>query len=217
MGAGARRRSRYSGGNGGGICAARHLANRDIDVALVLSAPDRLGELPAFQRKVFASTRGREIDVVALGRDRADLIIDTLIGYSLRDAPLGRAAELIAWASHSGVPILALDVPSGVNATTGRKATRETDQPFSDASSGTARVIRVDRPRCSIREGSEVRIKSRGSPLAQLTDAFTDNRSRCFPRVRELSFCDPINKLEDRHAAVDRNFYVIDTLPSDLQ
>jgi len=108
------------GGNGGGgICAARHLANRDIDVALVLSAPDRLGEVPAFQRKVFASTRGREIDVAALGRDRADLIIDALIGYSLRDAPQGRAAELIAWANHSGVPILALDVPSGVNATTG--------------------------------------------------------------------------------------------------
>ena len=78
------------GGNGGGgICAARHLANRDIDVALVLSAPDRLGEVPAFQRKVFASTRGHEIDVAALGRDRADLIIDALIGYNLRDAPQG--------------------------------------------------------------------------------------------------------------------------------
>ena len=49
------------GGNGGGgICAARHLANRDIDVALVLSEPDRLGDVPAFQRKVFRSTRGRE-------------------------------------------------------------------------------------------------------------------------------------------------------------
>ena len=107
------------GSGGGGICAARHLANRDIDVALVLSAPDRLGELPAFQRKVFASTRGHEIDVAVLGRDRADLIIDALIGYNLRDAPQGRAAELIVWANHSGVPILALDVPSGMNATTG--------------------------------------------------------------------------------------------------
>ena len=39
-----------SGGNGGGgICAARHLANRDVDVALVLAEPDRLNEVPALQ------------------------------------------------------------------------------------------------------------------------------------------------------------------------
>jgi len=54
------------GGNGGGgICAARHLANRDVAVALVLSEPDRLGEVPLFQRKVFASTCGREVDAAA--------------------------------------------------------------------------------------------------------------------------------------------------------
>lgn len=108
------------GGNGGGgICAARHLANREIDTALVLSDPDRLGDVPAFQRKVFASTCGREVEVAALGRDRGDLIIDALIGYGLRSAPHGRAADLIAWANESGVPILVLDVPSGLNATTG--------------------------------------------------------------------------------------------------
>jgi NAD(P)H-hydrate epimerase len=108
------------GGNGGGgICAARHLANRDIDVALVLSEPDRLGEVPAFQRKVFGSTRGREVEAAALGKERADIIIDALIGYGLQDAPRGRAGELIGWANDSGAPILALDVPSGLNATTG--------------------------------------------------------------------------------------------------
>lgn len=108
------------GGNGGGgICAARHLANRDINVGLMVAEPDRLGEVPRFQRKVFASTRGREIDAGSLGRVPADLIVDALIGYGLRSAPRGRIADLIAWANEISVPIVALDVPSGLNATTG--------------------------------------------------------------------------------------------------
>lgn len=109
-----------SGGNGGGaICAARHLANRDVDVALTLSEPDRLTGVPASQRTIFRSTRGREIDALALGDHRPDLIIDGLIGYGLRAAPRGRAAELITWANTTGARILALDVPSGLDATTG--------------------------------------------------------------------------------------------------
>jgi NAD(P)H-hydrate epimerase len=44
------------GGNGGGgICAGPHLANRGIDVALLLAKPGRLDEVPSFQRRVFAS------------------------------------------------------------------------------------------------------------------------------------------------------------------
>lgn len=109
-----------SGGNGGGgICAARHLANRDVDVGVCLAAPDRLGEVPSFQLKVFRNTAGT---VVESGRDAFDgvvLILDALIGYSLRGAPGGITADLIGWANESGVPILSLDVPSGVEATTG--------------------------------------------------------------------------------------------------
>jgi NAD(P)H-hydrate epimerase len=109
-----------SGGNGGGgICAARHVANRDIDVALVLAEPDRLNDVPAFQRKVFDATPGRVVDRRAVHHERADLIVDALIGYGLHSAPSGSAAELIAWANESGASILALDLPSGLNATTG--------------------------------------------------------------------------------------------------
>ena len=107
------------GGNGGGgICAARHLANRDVDVILVLSDPDRLGEVPAAQRKIFASTRGRE---GATSTATPDLILDALIGYGLREAPRGRTAELIAWANASEAPVVSLDVPSGMDATTGNR------------------------------------------------------------------------------------------------
>ena len=49
----------------------------------------------------------------------ASLIVDAIIGYSLRGAPTGGAATLIQGANRHGAPILALHVPSGVNATTG--------------------------------------------------------------------------------------------------
>ncbi len=109
-----------SGGNGGGgICAARHLANRGADVTLCLGAPDRLGDVPAFQRKIFQGTSGKEVEAKDLGQVAPDFILDALIGYSLRAAPRGVAAELIRWANGTKAPILALDVPSGVDSTTG--------------------------------------------------------------------------------------------------
>ena len=107
------------GGNGGGgICAARHLANRDVDVKLCLASPGRLSPVAAFQRKVFAGTSGMEVGIEQLQGRTPDLIVDALIGYGLQSAPTGPTAELIRWANGAGA-ILALDVPSGVDSTTG--------------------------------------------------------------------------------------------------
>lgn len=109
------------GGNGGGgICAARHLANRGVRVNLCLAEPNRAGEVPSFQRKIFQSTSGEEVEAINLGRESPDLIIDAVIGYGLKSAPRGKALELIQWANKANAPILALDTPSGVNATTGQ-------------------------------------------------------------------------------------------------
>ncbi|MBI3998764.1 MAG: NAD(P)H-hydrate epimerase [Armatimonadetes bacterium] len=108
------------GGNGGGgICAARHLANRGVDVRLCLAAPDRLGDAAIFQREIYAQAGGQEVARGALDGARPTLIIDALLGYSLRGAPRPDMAALIRWAASSGIPVLALDVPSGVDATTG--------------------------------------------------------------------------------------------------
>lgn len=49
----------------------------------------------------------------------ADVVIDGLIGYSLAGAPRGATADLIRWANAQDAPVLALDVPSGVDASTG--------------------------------------------------------------------------------------------------
>ncbi len=108
------------GGNGGGgICAARHLANRRANVVLSLSDPDHLGDVPAFQRKIFRETQGREVEAARIVHERPHLILDGLLGYNLLDAPRGTAADLIRWANGTHAPILALDLPSGVEATTG--------------------------------------------------------------------------------------------------
>ncbi len=109
-----------SGGNGGGgICAARHLANQDCKAKLCLANPKRLKEVPAFQRKVFQSTCGKEIEATALPKEPVDLVVDALIGYGLQASPKGAVAKLIRWANLGQPPILSLDVPSGIDATTG--------------------------------------------------------------------------------------------------
>lgn len=110
-----------SGGNGGGgICAARHLANHGANVTLCLTTPDRLGEVPAFQYRIFQSTPGKEVNQKFLGDGAVGLILDALIGYSLRSSPRGAVAESIQWANGTNAPILSLDVPSGVDSTTGQ-------------------------------------------------------------------------------------------------
>ncbi|MFQ6114699.1 MAG: NAD(P)H-hydrate epimerase [bacterium] len=109
-----------TGGNGGGgIYAGRHLANRNANVKLCLTNPERLSEVSAFQRKIFHSTGGQEVELVDLGGSSVDLIVDAIIGYGLKAAPRGMAVELIHWANDSKAAMLSLDVPSGVDSTTG--------------------------------------------------------------------------------------------------
>ncbi len=50
----------------------------------------------------------------------SELILDGIIGYSLRGAPRGSAAQLIRWANQQDAPILALDAPSGVDTSSGQ-------------------------------------------------------------------------------------------------
>ena len=111
-----------SGGNGGGgICGARHLVNHGARARLCLTSPDGLDDAADWQRHIYRAASGQEVDIDdILGSDEpVDLVLDALIGYSLQGAPHGNALRLIQWANRADAPILALDIPSGVNATTG--------------------------------------------------------------------------------------------------
>ena len=105
------------GGNGGGgLVAARHLANRGRRVTITLSDRDRLGDVPRHQLELLQRI-GVPITTEPVG---SDVVIDALIGYSLHGDPAGSAADLIRWANGAGSPICSLDVPSGLDSTTGR-------------------------------------------------------------------------------------------------
>ncbi|WP_285213347.1 NAD(P)H-hydrate epimerase, partial [Klebsiella quasipneumoniae] len=51
--------------------------------------------------------------------DDISLIIDGLLGTGLRSAPRESIAALIHQANHHPAPVVALDIPSGLNAQTG--------------------------------------------------------------------------------------------------
>jgi len=112
-----------SGGNGGGgICAARHLANRNVDITVCLADADGLGEVPSFQLKVFQEAGGALVEPGRPAFEEMDVILDALIGYSLRGSPGGITADLIDWANDCEAPVLSLDIPSGVESTSGESS-----------------------------------------------------------------------------------------------
>jgi hydroxyethylthiazole kinase-like uncharacterized protein yjeF len=106
------------GNNGGdGFVAARHLAERGYEV-----------------RVSFVGERGRLKGDAAIAADRwsgpveeaspvslsdCDIIVDALFGAGLDRPVEGRAAGMIRAINLSGVPVIAVDLPSGVNGTTG--------------------------------------------------------------------------------------------------
>ena len=110
------------GGNGGGaMVCARHLHNRGSDVRVVLAVPK--GELtlgPAMQLHIL---QRMQLPIHQAGEegqlDKVDLIVDGLIGYHLSGAPRSPVDALVRWANKQKAPILALDIPTGVDATTG--------------------------------------------------------------------------------------------------
>jgi len=113
---------------GGGLVASRHLSNMGNRVQVILAANvDRLPEVPRHQASILLKMGVELQEAGACDGERleelvgsADVIVDALIGYSLSGAPRGSAAVLIEKANASGGPIVSLDVPSGLDAGSGR-------------------------------------------------------------------------------------------------
>ncbi len=111
-----------TGGNGGGaMVCARRLRNWGATVQVFVSGSDRnLAPVPAHQLDIL-----RRIGVPVqpaeslLPEAEPALVIDGIIGYTLRGSPRGNAARLIEWANGCRAPVLSLDVPSGVDSATG--------------------------------------------------------------------------------------------------
>lgn len=117
------------GGNGGGaLVAARRLQNWGCNVTIALGqAPEAMTPVPAKQLDILQRMGVNGVrapaDVQKLAfltrNSPFDLILDGLIGYSLKGAPVGLIGGLIRLANGCEAPILSLDAPSGVDTTSG--------------------------------------------------------------------------------------------------
>ncbi len=105
---------------GGGMVAARHLANWGAAVCVILTAPPAdYHDVPGYQLRILENMEVSVSQVPWNKAFRGDLLLDAVIGYGLRGAPMGVAATAIQAANESGIRILALDTPSGLDTTTG--------------------------------------------------------------------------------------------------
>lgn len=111
------------GGNGGGgLACMRHLHNHGYQVELVLShRPEKLSGAAKIQYTTLERTgiRAHPPSAIESLLPNTGLVIDALLGYSLKGTPRGAIKDLILTVNESSLPILSLDLPSGIDATTG--------------------------------------------------------------------------------------------------
>jgi NAD(P)H-hydrate epimerase len=108
-----------AGGNGGGgLVAARHLANAGVEVQIVLSRP----------ASDMSSAASHQLDValrmgLSVSHDPvpADLAIDALIGYGLVGDLRGADAELAEALGKMSTKIVSLDAPTGLDTSSGNE------------------------------------------------------------------------------------------------
>ncbi|MDA1061001.1 MAG: NAD(P)H-hydrate epimerase [bacterium] len=109
------------GHNGGdGIAAARHLKNWGYKVRVILA--EEPSELKEVSRHHFDLLEKMNVEMKVWDGDlgEEDLIIDALLGYNIDGDPRAVYGEIISVANDSVADILAVDLPSGMNGTTGK-------------------------------------------------------------------------------------------------
>ena len=115
----------YGNNGGDGLVAARHLATWGCAMrVLVLGGEARVtgvvGEHVLSARRCGVDVVVEEDPALVGGiLGRAELGIDAILGTGLRSAPREPQASAIRAINELGIPILSVDVPSGLDATTG--------------------------------------------------------------------------------------------------
>ncbi|KAH7046424.1 YjeF N-terminal domain-containing protein [Linnemannia elongata] len=114
------------------LSAARHLSNHGCIVLAFVAGSNHEGQLNsmvAFQSRGFLATGGEMIHTIAelpQASSPVDLIMDGMLGYqyTVRDIvdsyERETVCDLMDWANDNKAPVLSLDMPSGVNGTTGQ-------------------------------------------------------------------------------------------------
>lgn len=118
------------GNNGGdGFVVARHLANAGCDVKIfLLCKPDELKGDALTNWKIARKMNiryqliisDRDLNIVKVGLMYTELVVDGIFGTGFKGAAQGTAAKLIDLVNEAGKPVVAIDIPSGMEADTGR-------------------------------------------------------------------------------------------------
>lgn len=116
------------GNNGGdGLGASRHLINFGADCRVFLSTTAlNLGSNAKVQYDILLKLKAEINEYDAFSKKQlesellsTDLIIDALLGYNLVGAPKEPIAKFIKLVNNAKKPVLAIDIPSGLNGNTG--------------------------------------------------------------------------------------------------
>ncbi len=115
------------GNNGGdGLVAARHLARWGMGVAVVMiEEPEDLREPAATNlERLRAETDARILAADRLPHElaRADVAVDAIFGTGFRGMPEDEWATAIEELNASSEPVVAVDIPSGIDGTSGAMA-----------------------------------------------------------------------------------------------
>jgi len=118
------------GNNGGdGLVAARHLHNKKARVKIYLSADPGLfaGDaavnmsiISKMHIPVYQLDNEASITRMNVAMKKADLLVDALFGTGFKGVPKGRVGNIIRDINRSEVPVIAVDIPSGLEADTGK-------------------------------------------------------------------------------------------------
>ena len=156
------------GNNGGdGLVAARRLAEfgHRVEVLLLWPAAELSADAAANLERFDGAVRELGGSEVAAALEGSGVIVDAIFGTGFAAAPRDPAAEAIAAVNACGAPVIAADIASGVDASTGEVAgaavNAELTVCFTPPSSGTGspRASRTAASFASRRSGSPTELR----------------------------------------------------------
>jgi NAD(P)H-hydrate epimerase len=168
------------GNNGGdGLAVARHLHNRGCDVRILLTTdPAKYAGEAKINWDICHAMNLPSVNATAeaiLGSG-AGLIVDAIFGTGLTQPPQPPFAEIVAAIEKTRVPVLAIDIPSGLDCDTGR-ALGSACVAATRTITFVAEKIGFDRPEARKYLG-RVSVGDIGCPIELISEAARDETKR---------------------------------------
>ncbi|RKY87765.1 bifunctional ADP-dependent NAD(P)H-hydrate dehydratase/NAD(P)H-hydrate epimerase [candidate division KSB1 bacterium] len=116
-----------SGNNGGdGFAAARELIIKEADVKIYVCTEkekikgDALINLQILEKEGFNPVFINGVDEISPMDFKCDVIVDALLGTGIKGPVRGLYKKVIDLINETGIPVISVDIPSGLNCNTGR-------------------------------------------------------------------------------------------------